>query len=289
VIESSYQGNGVFTVEAGALNTDTTTATVIKDRDSVDLLSTQKLALTKVGTGTLTLAGLNTYTGNTTINGGKLVLDYSGQLKFSIGADGVNNTITGSGAVQLDGIFLINLENANLTHGNSWQLVDVDNLTETYGLDFFVQSFDADEDGVTWSLVDGDKTWTFSEDTGVLSLSIVPTVTGFALWATTNAQGQTIAQDHDNDGVSNGIEYFMGLSGSAFTGNPAPDASRRISWPKGATYSGVYGIDYAVQTSSDLGTWTDVPVGQVTDGNILEYTIPAGSSAKFARLKVAGP
>ena len=81
----------------------------------------------------------------------------------------------------------------------------------------------------------------------------------------------------------------MGLSGSAFTANPAPDSNRKVSWTKGTNYAGVYGIDYAVQTSTNLSDWTDVPAGQVTDGSTLEYIIPLDSNARFTRLKVTGP
>lgn len=52
------------TFEIGALNTTTTYAGRITGGAST--------SLTKVGTGTLTLSGANTYTGNTTINGGSL-------------------------------------------------------------------------------------------------------------------------------------------------------------------------------------------------------------------------
>jgi fibronectin-binding autotransporter adhesin len=57
-----------LTIEVGALNTSTTFAGKITDWGS------SGTALTKVGTGTLTLSGANTYTGNTTINGGTLEL-----------------------------------------------------------------------------------------------------------------------------------------------------------------------------------------------------------------------
>jgi len=118
---------------------------------------------------------------------------------------------------------------------------------------------------------------------------------GFSAWAAANAPGQTIDQDHDGDGVKNGIEYFMGLTGNGFTANPCPDASNVISWPKGVGCTGVYGTHYVVRISSDLGIadpWADVLVGNVTiDGDSVDYdldTAPTGTR-KFARLKVTGP
>ncbi len=52
--------------------------------------------LTKLGAGTLTLAGANTYTGNTTVNGGKLVLQ---QPTLNVNS---TVTVTNGGVLQLD-------------------------------------------------------------------------------------------------------------------------------------------------------------------------------------------
>ena len=119
---------------------------------------------------------------------------------------------------------------------------------------------------------------------------MVGTVPDFAAWALANAPGQSASEDHDNDGVSNGSEYFMGLSGSAFTANPGLVAGK-VSWPKGTTYSGVYGVDYVVQTSPDLSTWTDVLIGDpnLNNGSPLKYTPPVGDPKSFNRLKLTGP
>lgn len=115
---------------------------------------------------------------------------------------------------------------------------------------------------------------------------------GFASWTATNAPGQTIDQDHDGDGVPNGIEYFMGQSGSGFTATPGI-VGGKVSWPKGSSYTGAYGTDYGVQTSPDLSHWTDATIGAgpgfVTDGNPVEFTLPTAAPKTFVRLKVTGP
>lgn len=66
---------GTTTLQIGNLGTDTTFSGIIRNGD------TKVLALTKVGPGTLTLSGINTYTGATTVNGGVLKL-----------GDGTNST-----------------------------------------------------------------------------------------------------------------------------------------------------------------------------------------------------
>jgi hypothetical protein len=107
----------------------------------------------------------------------------------------------------------------------------------------------------------------------------------FATWAATNAPGQTPSQDYDNDGVENGIEYFMGESGSSFTAMPGLDAANTITWSMDAAYSGTY----EVQTSPDLVNWTNVDPKPAPSGGLLSYTLPSGAvgGKSFVRLFVA--
>jgi hypothetical protein len=114
---------------------------------------------------------------------------------------------------------------------------------------------------------------------------------GYTGWATANgASGQTKDLDHDNDGVKNGIEYFMGETNSTFTANPAA-VSGTVTWPMGATYTGVYGTDYEVQYSTDLVIWTKVEEGTgdntvaITAGTSVVYDVPTGGKS-FVRLVV---
>jgi len=110
----------------------------------------------------------------------------------------------------------------------------------------------------------------------------------YTAWANQNNVAGTIDEDSDNDGVPNGIEYFMGQPGTGFTANPGLDGGHKISWAKGTGYTGVYGINYFVQTSSNLKDWADVPEADVTIGSTLQYTL-TGAGPRFVRLKVTGP
>jgi hypothetical protein len=135
------------------------------------------------------------------------------------------------------------------------------------------------------------------------NVSVTPAVVpgSYAAWATTNgAGGQTMDQDHDHDGVPNGIEYFLGgnTNTTGFTALPgavkALDGKLSVTWTKAASgYTGVYGTNYVVQTTTTLtGEWTNEPAigGNVTlSGNDVIYTFPSAVPVqKFARLKVMG-
>jgi Bacterial Ig-like domain (group 3) len=106
----------------------------------------------------------------------------------------------------------------------------------------------------------------------------------FTSWAATNAPGQTPDQDYDNDGVDNGVEYFMGQTGSSFTAMPSLDGSNTIAWTMDANYQGTY----EVQTSPDLVNWTNVDPKPAPSGGTLSYTLPPGAlgGKSFVRLLV---
>jgi hypothetical protein len=114
----------------------------------------------------------------------------------------------------------------------------------------------------------------------------------YASWATANAGGQTANLDYDNDGVPNGVEYFMNAA-SGFTANPGL-VGNTVTWPNGGNIrSSAYGTKFMVQTSSDLVTWEDVTDGDMDQNGTntassLSYTLdPANNPGKqFVRLKV---
>lgn len=172
-------------------------------------------ALRKVGAGTVTLTGDNTYTGDTIVDEGTLVLADGGSLNFLIGAAGVNNLISGAGSVDLAGDFNFDLTGANTTLGNEWLLVDA--IGATYQSTFSVVGFtDAGND--RWTLdIDVDTLYQFDEATGLLSVAAT-----------------RLAGDANGDGVVDAADYilvkqnFGNAGGSAFengdvTGDGAVD------------------------------------------------------------------
>ncbi|MCX6873872.1 MAG: autotransporter-associated beta strand repeat-containing protein [Verrucomicrobia bacterium] len=157
---------------------------------------------TKVGTGTLTLTGVNTFSGPTTVSTGTLVVtgSLSASSAVSVAATGTlvladnaamnfvvgnasNNRIAGSGAVTLNGFCTIDTSAVTATTG-SWTLVDTATLAASFGPTFAVAGADWTETANVWTKLEGAKTWTFSEASGVLTLStvtgtILPVVTDF--------------------------------------------------------------------------------------------------------------
>lgn len=124
---------------------------------------------------------------------------------------------------------------------------------------------------------------------------------GFASWGTTNgATGQAASLDHDNDNVPNGVEYFIGGPTGNTTGfTPLPGVvtagtSQSVTWTKAASYTGVYGTDFVVETSTtlDANSWSTEILSPnpgstvVISGNNVTFTFPAGPVKKFARLRV---
>jgi len=128
-----------------------------------------------------------------------------------------------------------------------------------------------------------------------------PTAT-FVTWQDLNGgAGVTggIDGDHDDDGVMNGVEFFLGGPNdtTGFTALPGvvdTDGTLSITWTKHPDYPGEYGNHYVVQTSDTLsGSWTPETLlgGTITtSGNDVTYTFPAPLDVRnFARLKVSGP
>jgi autotransporter-associated beta strand protein len=118
--------------------------------------------LVKTTGGALTLQGGNTYSGSTVVNAGTLLLADNASMTFYIEESGVNNGISGVGAVSLDGDFVFDLTLA-VSEG-SWAIVSVDTLSEAYGSTFSVQGFTETSSGV-WQF----GGYTFTEATGVLT------------------------------------------------------------------------------------------------------------------------
>jgi autotransporter-associated beta strand protein len=104
--------------------------------------------------------------------------------------------------------------------------------------------------------------------------------TGYDAWTTQYAGGQTAEKDFNNDGVQNGVAYFMGENGR--TTNPGV-VDGKVTWPYKNTVT-----SFEVQVSDDLIGWTAATSGvDTSDPAQVVYTLlPSATPQKFCRLVV---
>lgn len=243
------------------------------DGELSGVIASAGATLVKTGAGTLALTGTNTY-GNT--GGG---------------------TDVQAGVLMVDGDSLSDTSKLVLSGG----VVHVTG-TETVDTLFFGEEQKA---AGTWGSSASSAEPAFQDDTrfsgtGVIVVTTGPSAgTGFDSWKTANGATGGINDDHDNDGVKNGVEYFIGGPNGNTTGFTAlPGVTNTagtlsITWNKGPDYTGTYGTDFVVETSETLtDPWTVETVGvTVTDDpGFVKYTFPTPlGTKKFSRLKVTGP
>jgi hypothetical protein len=106
--------------------------------------------------------------------------------------------------------------------------------------------------------------------------------TTYNSWKVAHAGGQTAGEDFDNDGVSNGVEYFMNAP-DGFTANPGVVAGK-VTWPHVNPVA-----SFVVQVSDNLTNWVPADPADIdttTDPTKVVYTLPTGAAKKFCRLFV---
>lgn len=182
------------------------------------------LSLTKTGTAAQTIAGANTYTGNTTISGGTFTLGANNVLpdttNISIAAATLDaNTRTDTaGILNVTAAAIINLDSgAALAFANSSTVnwAGTLNITGTFVSGSSLR-FGTTSTGLTTTQLSKISATGFTDfaldASGFLTASSANT---YASWSATNASTTTPSQDQDNDGVSNVLEYVLG--GSSLT------------------------------------------------------------------------
>jgi PEP-CTERM motif len=130
-------------------------------------------------------SGLNTFTGNFVFNNTHSSAAYSvawftpgSLMNFVIGANGVNNGISGQGTLELSGNFAFNLSGADNTIGDSWDIVDA-STTTTYDPTFDVDGFT--QNGTLWDETANGSIYQYNEATGALTVVPVPEPATMAL------------------------------------------------------------------------------------------------------------
>ncbi len=218
--------------------------------------------LRKAGASEVSLGGSRTYSGDTAVDGGTLTLGQANAADegsaVSIAASGATLNLTFTGTDTVDRLFI----------GGIQQPAGVYRADGGAGA------------GTGIPQITGQGTLTVISGPGVSS--------GYQSWSEQNAPGAPFTGDHDEDNVPNGIEYFMGESGSTFTQLPGPDASGAIVWPMSASYIGSYGDGFRIESSPDLSIWSMVPSADISiiAGDSVSYIFPSGEGIYFVRLAV---
>lgn len=221
--------------------------------------------LVKEGVGKWLLTGAaNDYTGNTTVNGGILVLANHARLKFLV-TDATATRMAGTGKLILDGSFVIDTSAVSLTEG-SWSLVDVENLDESFSNSFFIAGWTQTNN--VWTRMEGTRSWTFAESTGILTLSN-PYLTWINGFTSIPAEERKPGDDPDHDGSPNLLEFALmgnpsdpsksGLIASLIQDSSAPAGNELtlvIAAREGAVFNAgsatISGISYRVEGSTNL-------------------------------------
>jgi hypothetical protein len=108
---------------------------------------------------------------------------------------------------------------------------------------------------------------------------------GYSDWAALNVGGQTAGLDYDNDGVPNGIQYFLTKSGPSTSISYLPlPAAKWLRDPSAAAA-------FNVQSSEDLSMWTNIPPDDPrldVNANSVTYLFAPSDNRKrqFIRLEV---
>ena len=111
---------------------------------------------------------------------------------------------------------------------------------------------------------------------------------GYDAWASSNnvTEGQT--GDDDKDGISNLVEYALGLNPQVENPAPGTFVGNLLAFTKGAEAKTAGDLTYTIETSTTLaaGSWTSAAATQ--DADTISFQLPANppGGKLFARLKV---
>lgn len=288
---ASYMGGltNAFIQDGGA-KFDTTNGSITITQALLTDVTSLGGGLTKEGVNALTLTGVNTYTGATTVTAGTLALVGGSQASPVTVSSGASLGFTLGSPTTSTSTFNLSAGTIKITGTPTLASYDLISssagITGTPVLDAPISGYELEVSGNSLKLV----------QTG-----------GYSTWASVNAIGSNPDQDKDGDGVSNAVEYVLGgdkdtndlskLPTLTTSGGNMIFSFKRIrSSIDGATTSVIdvgTGLD-AWPNSYNVGTTTalsspsvtvneDVPTGFDT----ITLTLPMVPDAKkFGRLKV---
>ncbi|WP_052572787.1 autotransporter-associated beta strand repeat-containing protein [Haloferula sp. BvORR071] len=299
--------NTVVTWQIGAKNLDSTFAGVIQNGNG-----SSRTAIQKTGSAALTLAGVSTYTGPTTVSAGKLIvtgslgsttttvesggtLGGSGTIGGTVTCQGTLapvGTLTLAGGLNLAASSSLNFDlgtvpdkiavTGDLTLAGTLQVAALPGFAAgTYTLMTYTGSLD-DESLAIGTLPPGYEATVSTATAGQVRLVVTPILTPFEEWqiehfgSSSNPDAAPSA-DPDGDGTSNQIEFRLGLDPRDANSSFKASGSRgpggfTLTWPSAP------GLDFEVRRSDTLGADDWDLIGSVGGtGSFTDTNPPAGS------------
>jgi autotransporter-associated beta strand protein len=220
--------------------------------------------ITKTGAGKLTLSGANSHSGNTVVSAGTLVLGTANSNNetstVTIAETGATLQLGFAGTDTVGSLVIgANPPLANGVYGAIGSPSPIIGISQITG-------------------------------TGTLTVGTAPSG-GYSTWASAHGiAGEPASGDFDHDGLSNLVEYALGLNPTASSGSAGTLAGGVITFTKGADAIANNDVIFEIEESTDLGAadaWTTVVTeGTADDSPDISYALPPGQPKEFARLKV---
>lgn len=259
--------------------------------------------LTKTGLGRMVLTGPNTYSGVTAVNAGALVLGASDTLadagNVSLGAAtlavaaAVSDTVgslavTGAATLDLGAGAALRFADSSAVNWTGGTLAVTGTFVSGSSLRFGTTNTGLTEIQIGQITIAGHPSLALNADGYLVDAG------GYDSWKSANGTTGGPNADHDNDGVPNAIEYFIGGPNDTTGFTPLPGiAGNSVTYTKHAGFTGTYGSDFIIETSETLdGAWSPETLGGtvIQSGDSFTYTFPPGGPAKkFVRLAVTVP